>query len=353
MFLFPRKKILSNKITPLNVVSIQDLASLQNIAGYVSYECYTEIEDIFLPKNKPFCQMPKIHFSTLQKENFSYSISGEDFIPKVKWIKSNFTDEENKNAVQKILDYIKKGTVYQVNLTRKFYGEFEEKPNALAIFNKLYEFSPNPYAMLYKIDDDRWVISSSPECFLKREGQKISSIPIKGTIDSILEKNELRNFKDNSENLMITDLVRNDIGKISNRVWVDGFQKIDTYGQVHHMSSNVCGNLLECVSNTDCFLAAFPAGSMTGAPKIKAIEIANELEKMQRGIYSGAIGIINDEKNFDFGVVIRTILIEGRKFEFQAGGAVVWDSVPEKEVAEMYLKLKGIFATIGINNLTF
>ena len=352
MFIFPRRKICAKNLKPLNIASINEIAGLSNVAGYVGYECYTEIENICLPKEKPFCQMPKIHFSQFENDEiFSYPMSSEKKIPNISWIQSNFTDETYKTAIEQILNYIKKGTAYQVNLTRKFYGEFEETPNALNLFNKLYEFSPNPYAMLYKIDDERWVISSSPECFLKREGGLISSTPIKGTIDSAFSKKALENIKDTSENLMITDLVRNDIGKIASRVWVNGFQQIDTFGQVHHMSSNVCGNLLSGVSNADCFTAIFPAGSMTGTPKIKAIEIANELEKMQRGIYSGAIGTITDAANFDFGVVIRTILIEGKKFEFQAGGAIVWDSEPQKELEEMYLKLRGILATLGIKKV--
>jgi para-aminobenzoate synthetase component 1 len=349
MFLFPNRRIFSSNLKHLDVRCIRDIAGISNVAGYISYENYNEIEEIVLPDAKPFCNLPKIHFSQMESnENYDDFRSVDNFVPKIKWIKSNFTDETHKDAVKTILDYIKKGICYQVNLTRKFYGEFEEIPNAVNVFNKLYGVSPNPYAMLYTIDDERAVISSSPECFLRRNGNLIESVPIKGTISSLLPKENLYNIKDKSENLMITDLVRNDIGRVASKVWVEDFQNVYTFGQVHHMSSRVCGELTDGVSNADCVMATFPAGSMTGAPKIKAIEIANELEQIQRGVYSGCIGVIENDTNFDFAVTIRTIIIEGKKFEFQAGGAIVWDSIPAKEVEEFYLKIKGICAVLGI-----
>lgn len=338
------------QLTSLDIDNLSDIHDISDAVGYISYECYSEIEDIIPPAQKCFCDFPKVHFSKMSGQNVW---SNGDFpsseIPRVKWIKSNFTDESYKKAILQILDYIKKGTCYQVNLTRKFYGEFEITPNAFDIFAKLYSISPNPYSMLYKLDDERAVISSSPECFIKRSGDVIYSVPVKGTASSSLPKSELYNVKDKSENLMITDLVRNDIGRISEKVWVEDFQGIHTFNQVHHMSSKVCGQLKGDTSNADCIKATFPPGSMTGAPKIKAIQIINELEQIQRGIYSGCLGTVENANRFDFAVTIRTILLEGKKFEFQAGGAIVWDSIPEKEIAEVNLKIKPILQALNIS----
>ena len=152
---------------------------------------------------------------------------------------------------------------------------------------------------------------------------------------------------------MITDLVRNDIGKVANNVWVENFQQTETFSQVHHMSSNVVGNLYNSITNVDCIKAAFPAGSMTGAPKIKAMEVINELEQMQRGVYSGCLGMINDSMNFDFSVVIRTIVLDGKKFEFQVGGAIVYDSIPEKELEETIVKAIAILEVLGLTREIF
>lgn len=348
--IIPSKQLFYTNLTPIEINGLQGIEGISNAVGYISYECYTEIENIIPPVQKSFCNFPKIHFSRMSDANLwpSHNFTNND-LPPVKWIKSNFTDASYKNAIGAVLHYIKKGTCYQVNLTRKFYGEFEYVPDVCNLFNKIYGISPNPYSMMYKLDDERAVISSSPECFLKRNMNMIHSIPIKGTISSELSPNALRNVKDSSENLMITDLVRNDIGKIAERVWVDDLQSIHKFGQVYHMSSKVCGQLCDTATNTDCVTATFPPGSMTGAPKIKAIQIANKLENIQRGVYSGCIGIIDDFCNFDFAVTIRTILIEGKKFEFQAGGAIVWDSVPEKEIEEVNLKIQPILQTLGLS----
>ncbi len=352
--IFPKREKLYTNLQPLNVQSIDDIDAITNAIGYISYECYQEVESITPPKTKPFCSFPLVHFSSFKEtQNFDITKYIPQPLPKIKWIKSNLTKQEYFNSIDQILQYIKQGSCYQVNLTRKFYGEFETEPNPVDIFAKLYSISPNPYSMLYVLGENQAVVSSSPECFLTRSDGEIYSVPIKGSINSTSSINDLQNIKDKSENLMITDLVRNDIGKISSKVWVENFQETQTFTQVHHMSSKVLGKLYNGMTNSQCLKATFPAGSMTGTPKIKAIEIANDLEKIQRGIYSGCLGVIGDNSNFDFSVVIRTIILDGKIFEFQVGGAVVFDSTPQGEFDETITKARPILKTLGVGEDIF
>lgn len=353
--IFPKRQKIYTNLASVDVQNITAINHYNNVVGYISYECYREIEKIMLPQKESFCNLPIISFSKFyDTQSFTeHTLPKETKIPKVKWIDSNFSKNEYLSSIKEIINLIKKGTCYQVNLTRKFFGEFEEKPNPLDIFSRLYGISPNPYSMLYVLDEERAVVSSSPECFLTRSSDNIYSMPIKGTINSKKNAEDLLNVKDKSENLMITDLVRNDIGRVSSKVFVEEFQKTETFSQVHHLHSKICGTLQSNITNADCIHATFPAGSMTGTPKIKAIEIANELEKMQRGIYSGCLGIIDDEQNFDFSVVIRTIILDGKKFEFQVGGAIVYDSTPEKELEETIIKAKPILETLGLGSEIF
>jgi len=347
--IFPKRRKLYTNLQPCVVKSINDVDTLSNAIGYISYEFYQQIENITVPKIQPFCNLPSVHFSQFKStQSFDITKYTPQLLPKVKWIKSNITKQKYFNSVEKILQYIKKGTCYQVNLTRKFYGEFETQPNPVDVFAKLYSISPNPYSMLYVFNENQAVVSSSPECFLTRNGSEIYSVPIKGSMNASASIDDLQNVKDKSENLMITDLVRNDIGKVSSKVWVENFQETQTFTQVHHMSSKVVGKLHNGVTNSQCLMATFPAGSMTGTPKIKAIEIANELEGMQRGIYSGCLGIIDDSSSFDFSVVIRTIILDGKKFEFQVGGAIVCDSTPQGEFDETIIKATPILETLGV-----
>jgi para-aminobenzoate synthetase component 1 len=352
--IFPKREKLYTNLQPLNVQSLDDIDSISNAIGYISYEYYQEIENIIPPKTKPLYNFPLMHFSSFEEsQKFDIAKYNPQLLPKIKWIKSNFTKQEYFNSVEKILQYIKKGTCYQVNLTRKFYGEFETRANPVDIFAKLYSISPNPYSMLYVLDEDRAIISSSPECFLTRSGGEIYSVPIKGSLNATSLIEDLQNIKDKSENLMITDLVRNDIGRISSKVWVENFQETQTFTQVHHMSSKVLGMLHNGITNSQCLKATFPAGSMTGTPKIKAIEIANELETIQRGVYSGCLGIIDDKSNFDLSVVIRSIILDGKNFEFQVGGAVVFDSTSQAEFDETITKAQPILKTLGVDENIF
>lgn len=199
--------------------------------------------------------------------------------------------------------------------------------------------------------DENFIISSSPELFFNIKNNKITSIPIKGTAprgSSAKQDQEnklaLKNSpKERAENLMIVDLVRNDLARIckAGSVKVDNLFKITTYKNIHHMSSEISGRLDEKYSTIDALRALFPPGSMTGAPKIKAMEVAAKKEKINRGVYSGAIGFF-DNQTANFSVVIRTLILQKRKFEFQSGGAITFDSDPKKELEEIYNKAKAL-----------
>lgn len=347
--IIPKTGKMYKNLLPQMVNNLKDIDKLENSIGYVAYENYSQIEEIVPPMEESFCRMPKFFFGKFENEEaFDIRNIKKCEIPPVAFVNSNMTNRQYFTKVEKILEYIKKGTCYQVNLTRKFFGEFESVPNPLDVFAKLYSISPNPYSMLLVIGDGKAVVSSSPECFLTRNGNEIYSVPIKGSLKSSSAIADLKNFKDKSENLMITDLVRNDIGKVSQKICVENFQKAETFSQIHHLSSKVVGKLRENITNSQCLSAIFPAGSMTGAPKIKAIQIANELEQMQRGVYSGCLGVLENSQKFDFSVVIRTIILDGKKFEFQVGGGIVFDSTPQKELEETILKAMPILETLNL-----
>ncbi len=273
-------------------------------------------------------------------------------------INSNFTKSEYLKKVKTIQTKIENGEIYQANLTRKFFGEFQNKPkNPFEIFLKLNYESPANYSSFLKLSEN-YIISSSPELFLKIDEQdKVLSSPIKGTakkfkdkkLDQESQKNLQSSSKEQTENLMIVDLVRNDLSKycLPNSVRAENIFKISSYKTLHHLSSDIYGIKNPNSSNLDIVKSCFPAGSMTGVPKIKAMEICQQLEKQNRGVYSGAIGFIG-AKTCELSVVIRTLIIRENKFEFQVGGAITFDSNSKKEWQETINKAKGIAKTLGI-----
>ena len=192
------------------------------------------------------------------------------------------------------------------------------------------------------------VISNSPERFLSLRGGRLESKPIKGTISrdtddnlDILKQKALRESrKDMAEHIMIVDLVRNDLGRVCKygTVKVDRLMDIESYANLHHMVSTVSGEITEGVSPVDCIRAAFPGGSITGAPKVRAMEIIHEIEQCPRWIYTGSIGYIGFDGSMDLNIAIRTAFIKNGKVYFSAGGGIVADSVPESEYEETLLK---------------
>lgn len=271
---------------------------------------------------------------------------------------SNMTTPEYLAHVKTILQAIRAGTIYQADLTRKFYGNFIAEPEPLGLFQSLCRISPAAYSAYIRVDDVH-VLSSSPECFLRIAADgSIETRPIKGTIkrgatpaeDEAQKQTLATSGKDQAENLMIVDLMRNDLSRVCEigSVRVEGLFDITTHAHIHHMSSLVSGQLLPTATALCAALACFPPGSMTGAPKIKAMEICSQLEQQARGIYSGALGYFAGDGSANFSVVIRTLVMQGKKFEFGVGGGIVADSTAEAEYEETLAKAKGICTLLGI-----
>jgi anthranilate/para-aminobenzoate synthase component I len=280
--------------------------------------------------------------------------------PEVKKINSNFTNHSYKNSIINIKKMISEGDFFQANLTRKFYGQFNEKPNQIQSFNwflELMNHSPANYSTFINFDKN-FIISSSPELFLKVQNNKILSRPIKGTIARGINskqdrenKKYLKNsHKEIAENLMIVDLMRNDFSRFCEpkSVKVDKLFKITNYKTIFHLSSQIRGLISKNFNIFDAIRNCFPAGSMTGAPKIKVVEVLQNLEKMPRGIYSGALGFFDGYSQMNFSVVIRTLIINDNKFEFQVGGGITFDSQPQKELEETFAKATGILKVLNI-----
>jgi para-aminobenzoate synthetase component 1 len=268
-------------------------------------------------------------------------------------LSSNFTDESYLKTIEQIKESIARGDLYQTNLTRKFFGKFDQKQNqqsAFSIFENLAKASPANYSSFLSFDKN-FIISSSPELFFKVKNRSIISRPIKGTAPRGASQKEDKNnklklknsLKEQAENLMIVDLVRNDLARIckAGSVKVRKLFKITSYKNIHHMSSEIWGILDQKYQIVDALRALFPPGSMTGAPKIMAMDLAAKNEKIDRGVYSGSIGFF-DKKTANFSVVIRTLLVRQDIFEFQVGGAITYDSNPQKELEEIYSKARAL-----------
>ncbi|MFH2144303.1 MAG: anthranilate synthase component I family protein [Bacteroidota bacterium] len=263
-------------------------------------------------------------------------------------IKNRISKHEYLDCVSKLKEHIQYGDIYEVNYCQEFYSE-DKEVNPLQLYNKLNSLSPTPFSCFMRTNDI-YLMSASPERFLKKTGNKIISQPIKGTIkrgnspgeDLNLKNKLLNDEKERSENVMIVDLVRNDLSKTAKKdsVKVEELFGIYSFSQVHHIISTISSRVDSKYNITDIIESAFPMGSMTGAPKIRAMELIEKYEKTKRGIYSGSVGYITPEGDFDFNVVIRSIIYNSsrRYLSFSTGGAITSGSVPEKEYEECLLK---------------
>lgn len=267
-------------------------------------------------------------------------------------VTSNMTKPQYQNHVRTIKSAIEQGMVYQANLTRKFIVEFDRAPQPFALFTRLCAASPAPYSAFMKLKDYA-VISSSPEQFLRIDASgKVETRPIKGSAPKDSDPAELyHSVKNRAENLMIVDLMRNDLSRCCEvgSVKVDELYKVTSYATVHHMASTITAQKRADATMLDVIKASFPPGSMTGAPKIRAMELCTALEQQTRGIYSGAIGRLCADGECDLSVVIRTIIMQGLRCEFQVGGGIVADSDPEEEWQETMTKARGIASALGIS----
>lgn len=269
---------------------------------------------------------------------------------------SNFSKEEFMERVKKAKDYIAQGDVIQVVLSQCFKRKFSGKKEN--IYRSLRYLNPSPY-MYYMDLGDLKIIGSSPEVLVRLEDKRIETRPIAGTRkrgekeeeDMFLEKDLLRDEKERAEHLMLVDLARNDVGRVSKpgSVNVEGFMRVEKYSHVMHIVSDVVGELKEGLSAVDVLKALFPAGTVSGAPKVRAMQIIEELENQRRGIYAGAVGYISFDGNMDMAIAIRTAVALGDQVFIQAGAGIVADSDPEKEWLETVNKAKAIMKAVSMS----
>lgn len=260
-----------------------------------------------------------------------------------------------RGAVEMILDHLHRGEAYEVNYCRQERVELGEEADLCRLYERLTARSPMPFQFLYQSPAVR-MAGSSPERFLKRSGQTLISQPIKGTVarggsleeDAALRNALIQDEKVLAENMMITDLVRNDLARICRpgTVRVEELFGQYTFKRLHQLITTVAGKTEER-DLLAVLRAMFPMGSMTGAPKERAMDIIRETEDGPRGYFSGAIGYILPEGDFDLAVVIRTLFVEGNTVSYWAGGAIVWDSEVEQEWSEASLKMEGMRHALG------
>ena len=275
-------------------------------------------------------------------------------LPKVQW-RSNMTPQSYEKMVLKAKEYISGGDIFQVVLSQRFGAKIHAEP--FDIYRALRVINPSPY-MYYLQMDDLTIAGSSPEVLVRCEDGKIELRPIAGTRkrgateaeDHALVDELLADQKERAEHLMLVDLGRNDVGRVSQmgQVKVDELMGVEKYSHVMHLVSHVQGPLARSRDVYDVMKACFPAGTVSGAPKIRAMQIIDELEPTQRGLYAGAVGYFSFSGNMDTCINIRTILINGEQAYIQAGGGIVADSHPQREYEETVNKAKAVMAAVEI-----
>ncbi|WP_421918674.1 aminodeoxychorismate synthase component I [Marinifilum sp.] len=350
--------------------------------GYLAYDLKNEIEDL-KSENEDELNFPEMNFfrprwvfildiDTLIVDYFEEEFSGDEIyalveklqnlsVPKekavhVKQIKSRISRNEYINSINQLKDHIRKGDIYEVNFCQEFYADdCYIKPRQT--YRKLMKVSPTPYSCFYRMGE-QYLLSASPERFMKKVGSKIISQPIKGTAkrglnqeeDKQIKQSLLNDPKERAENIMIVDLVRNDLSRTAAKgsVIVEELCGIYTFPQVHQMISTVVSELSDEVHFIEAIRQCFPMGSMTGAPKVRAMKLIEKYESTKRGLFSGAVGYITPEGDFDFNVVIRSILYNARNhyLSFMVGGAITMQAQAEKEYEECMLKAKAIMRVL-------
>ncbi len=349
--------------------------------GYLTYDLKNDIERL-TSENKDhlrfadlfFFQPKKIFFlkgNTLKTE-YHTSVASEvsEDISLINNVKEEFRSVKSKVDIQPrisksdyqkkfdtILEHIHRGDIYEVNFCQEFYAE-NARINPLEVYQNLNAISQTPFACFLK-QNNKYALCASPERYLRKEGNKVISQPIKGTAkrsqnadkDKKLKKNLRQDKKERAENIMIVDLVRNDLSKIAQKgtVNVEELCKVYTFKQVHQLISMVSCRVGFDVSPVEIIKATFPMGSMTGAPKISAMQIIENVEETRRGLYSGAIGYITDDGYFDFNVVIRSILYNNssKYISYSVGGAITAKSHWEQEYEECMTKANAMRVVLG------
>jgi len=266
---------------------------------------------------------------------------------------SNFSEDDFRGIVKKAKDYIKAGDVIQVVLSQLFQAKL--KIDHFNLYRALRRINPSPYMFYFKFGDIAF-IGSSPEILVRVEGDNIELRPIAGTRprgkdtgeDKLLEEELRKDPKEKAEHIMLLDLGRNDVGRVARygSVKVTELMEVERYSHVMHLVSNVQGKLDDDRDIFDVFRSSFPAGTVSGAPKVRAMEIIEELEPSKRGPYAGAVGYFSFSGNMDFCITIRTLVMKGDRIYLQAGAGIVADSDPEREYEETFNKARGMIKAI-------
>jgi para-aminobenzoate synthetase component I len=291
----------------------------------------------------------RLQWCLRQLQHITDSAPRADIVNTPPLVTSNFTAKSYQRAVAKVIEYILAGDIFEANIAQRFSAQLAENFSPFALYLRLRELNPAPFAA-YLNFADVIIASASPERFLQLDGRMVEARPIKGTrarstetLEDALIAEELKaSAKDRAENVMIVDLLRNDLSRVCKdfTVIVTKLCELESYATVHHLVSVVSGELLEGLSAIDLLQATFPGGSITGAPKIRAMEIINEIEPTARGPYCGCIGYLGFDGNMDCSITIRTFALHNGTLTFQAGGAVVADSDPVLEYEETLAKAR-------------
>ena len=344
------------------------------LVGYISYESVRHFENIDVQESEyPDFEfglfLDAITFDRLQNK-CEYVTLGENRIEEINQIAKEshdignidfkfkghyFSREKYESMVREAKEKIKAGEIFQSVISNA--REYEITGDKLSIYKALREMNPSPYMYHLKLGE-REIIGSSPEMLARVEGRDVETYPIAGTRhrgktdeeDKKLEIELMQDEKELAEHLMLVDLARNDVGKVSkfDSVRVPEYMGVKKFSHVQHIVSHVTGKLRDDMTAVDAFSSIFPAGTLSGAPKIRAMEIINELEGLPRGPYGGALGYFSLNGNADFAIVIRTLVCNGNKAKIQAGAGIVHDSVPENEYLECENKAQAVIKALEV-----
>jgi anthranilate synthase component 1 len=366
---------LIEKLLKDDAVSNSEFRFIGGAVGYISYDAVRYWEK--LPEKSRFdLNFPELEmgifddgfiFNHIQRQAFYYYRS-ENRLPEVEnLLKQPITSEElsytqpkvstkkenYEKAVEKAKEYVTAGDIFQVVLSKRY--QFQIKGDLIPFYQSLRTINPSPYMYFYK-SGDRQIVGSSPEMLVRVENRTVETFPIAGTRPVAEDPGENRKLacelladpKERAEHVMLVDLARNDIGRISKygSVHVPEFMKVHRYSHVQHIVSQVVGELKENLQSYDALRAVFPAGTVSGAPKVRAMEIIDELEPARRGPYAGAVGYFSYNGNADFAITIRTLFADKNKAYIQAGAGIVADSVPEREWFETDDKAKALMQAL-------
>jgi anthranilate synthase component 1 len=342
--------------------------------GYISYDAVRYWEKLPEPKGDldfPDVEMgiyddgfifdhtQKLALYYYQEENRLPEIEkilkkpAEDASLEVSEPKVNISQQRFERAIEKAKEYVTDGDIFQVVLSKRY--QFQTKGSLIPFYQALRQINPSPYMYYYKAGD-RQIVGSSPEMLVRVDNRMVETFPIAGTTKISADETEnlrlahdlLADPKERAEHVMLVDLARNDVGKISKfgSVHVPEFMKVHQYSHVQHIVSQVVGELRDELESFDALRSVFPAGTVSGAPKVRAMEIIDELEPSQRGPYAGAVGYFSYNGNADFAITIRTLFADKNQAYIQAGAGIVADSVPEREWVETENKAKALMKAL-------